>query len=405
MQKQNRKEVFEELNEFSEHTRIIGRQYFTKLQPTFRKIESERTQRVEENKTVRIGKTKESSVVDEIWTYYQNFNESNPPEITKYFGGEQAEMNISILIRLFHDFYLEKIYPPAFPVPIIQKSYINSRNRVKKYAKFFFIGDTHGSFKDVSKLVRFLTMQIEQSENLGYDVKIVFIGDIVDRGKWDLHNLLYLMVFNLKFPNNVLVLRGNHEEISICAHYGFGKRVMDNFSQMLFASFIYMFKDLPLIAIYRCDEGNIMCLHGGIPIQINEETQGYEVPVLINHKFDNRQLWIDDMDPITKQILWNDPIINYDSSTMKPYYRSHRGLGYEFGKEIFQEFCIKNKVDLLFRGHQVFRQGYHQDFDNRFITVFSASEYINKMIDARFIELNSNNIFNFQMHVIQNLQI
>ena len=37
MQKQNRKEVFEELNEFSEHTRIIGRQYFTKLQALFHK--------------------------------------------------------------------------------------------------------------------------------------------------------------------------------------------------------------------------------------------------------------------------------------------------------------------------------------------------------------------------------
>ncbi len=328
----------------------------------------------------------------------------NPPDPSQYYGGENAEMKISILVRLFHRYYLDHVYPHSFPQPIIQKSYKTLRNHTPQYAKFFLIGDTHGSFKDVVKLVRFLTLEIEKGNQLGYDVKIVIIGDIVDRGESDVHNLLYLMCFNLKFKRNVLILRGNHEEISICAHYGFGKRIMDHFSQMLFASFNYIFKDLPLIAIYHFDQGSIMCLHGGIPIITSPSSDEYEIPDLRNIEFRNRQVFIDEMDPISQQILWNDPIINYDPEKMNPFYPSNRGIGYEIGEEIFRDFCLKHQIQLLFRGHQVFRQGYHKDFDDRHITIFSASDYVNKIIDARFIELNSNDIFNYQMHVIQNLE-
>lgn len=88
---------------------------------------------------------------------------------------------------------------------------------------------------------------------------------------------------------------------------------------------------------------------------------------------------------------------------MKPFYFSHRGIGYETGEEIFREFCLKNKIQLLFRGHQVFRQGFYKHYDDRFITIFSASDYVNKMIDARFVEVDSNDIFNYNIHVISDL--
>ena len=39
--------------------------------------------------------------------------------------------------------------------------------------------------------------------------------------------MLYIIAFNLKYPNNVLLLRGNHEEVTVNANYGFGKNVMD----------------------------------------------------------------------------------------------------------------------------------------------------------------------------------
>ncbi|QEE14937.1 metallophosphoesterase [Promethearchaeum syntrophicum] len=394
---------FEEENEFNEKTRIIGEQSYQTLKPTLSKIIETQTQMIFDGKTQRLGETKESTIIDEFWSYYSQFSSENLPSEEMYYGNEFAELKITILIRMFQDFYLERIYPISFPVPIIHTSYRSSKNKSKNPAKMFFVGDTHGSFFDTIKLIPFFVKEIHKGEEKGYEVKIVFIGDFVDRGKLDIHNLLYILTFNLKYQKNVLLLRGNHEEISINAHYGFGTRVMKHFSQLLFASFNHMFKDLPLIAIFHCNEGGIMCLHGGIPIVPNISTGGYEVPQLNTFQFNNRQVWIDEMDEVTQQILWNDPIRNYDPNSPQKYFKSRRGIGFVFNHEIFNEFCVKNHVNLLFRGHQVFLEGFHKHFDNRFITIFSATNYVKKKIDARFIELDSGDIYNFKVHRIQNL--
>ena len=394
---------FEEENEFNEKTRIIGEQSYQTLKPTLSNIIETQTRMIFDGKTQKIGESKESTIMDEFWTYYSQFSSENLPSEESYYGEDFAELKITILIRMFQDFYLEQIYPMSFPVPIIPKSYRSSKTKEKPPAKLFFVGDTHGSFFDTIKLIPYFVNEIQKGEEYGYEVKIVFIGDFVDRGKLDIHNLLYIMTFNLKYPKNVLLLRGNHEELSINAHYGFGTRVMKYFSQLLFASFNHMFKDLPLIAIFHCNEGSIMCLHGGIPIIPNKSTEGYEVPQLNTYQFNNRQVWIDEMDEVTQQILWNDPIRNYDPNSGQKYFKSRRGIGYVFNHEIFNEFCVKNHVNLLFRGHQVFLDGYHKHFDNLFITIFSATNYVKKKIEARFIELDSGDIYNFKVHNIQDL--
>ena len=396
------KDLFEEFDEISDKTRKIGQDFLVKIRPSLSQLEEEQTQRLLQDKTQRIGETRESTIVDEFWNYYIHFTADNPPSSDLYYGDDEAELKIAVLIRLFQDLYLERVYPLSFPVPIIQKSFRSTKNNQKPPATFFLVGDTHGSFMDVSKLIHFFITKIRESETTGREVKIIFIGDFVDRGTWDIHNLLYIMAFNLKFPKNVLCLRGNHEEITICGNYGFGKRVIDKFSKMLFASFTNMFKDLPLISVFHCNQGSVMCLHGGIPI-IENDDGSYEVPQLNTYKFNNRQIFLDNMDPITQQILWNDPIVDYNPQFHEKFFNSRRGVGYMFGEEIFNEFCIKNHVDLLFRGHQVFLNGIHHHFENRFITIFSATEYAGKHIDARFIEMDSEDIFNFKVHVIQEL--
>lgn len=397
------KDEYEEINEYSERTQRIGQKYYSDLEPTFISLEETQTRMIMEGKTQRIGETAEKTIVEDFWKYYSNFSSVDPPKKDSYFGKEGAELKITTLIRQFQDFYRERVYPPSFPVPIIQKSYKSSKSTRKKPAKFYLVGDTHGSFSDVVKLIRYFTEEIMKGISNGYDVKIVIIGDIVDRGEWDIHNLLYLMTFNLKFPNNVLIIRGNHEEMSIAANYGFGRRVMEYFSEILFASFCHMFKDLPLISIYHCENGSFMCLHGGIPIIIDKDTGEYDVPALNTYAFDNRQVWIDEMDPVSQQILWNDPIINYNPKTSEPFFDSRRGIGYVFGEEVFRTFCLKNHIDIVFRGHQVFSEGFHKDFDDKFVTIFSASDYVHKNIKARFVELNSTDIFRYAIHVIQDL--
>ena len=145
-----------------------------------------------------------------------------------------------------------------------------------------------------------------------------------------------------------------------------------------------------------------MCLHGGIPLIKKNESE-FEVPQLMTHEFNNRKVLIDDMDPITQQILWNDPILNYMSGVNEKFYENRRGLGYVFGKEVFEEFLAKNNVNIVYRGHQVFLEGFHQDFDKKFVTIFSASDYAGKKITARYVEFDSEDIFAYKIHIIQEL--
>ncbi len=397
------KDEFHEENEYNEKTKKIGKESYDSLKPTFIKIVETQTQMILDGKTQKIGESTESTIVEDYWNYYNHFSPENMPLINQYFGNNSAELKMTILIRVFQNHYLERVYPLSFPVPIIQKSFRTPKEEEKIPSKFFFIGDTHGSFIDTIKLIPFLVKEIEKGILHDYEVKIVFIGDFIDRGELDIHNLLYLMTFNLRYPNNVILLRGNHEEISICAHYGFGKKIIENFSQMLFASFCNLFKDLPLITIFHCDEGSVMCLHGGIPIKVDDLTGEYSIPQLNTYQFDNRKVWLDNMDSISQQILWNDPILNYNPDIHSKFFPSRRGIGYWFGEEIFDEFCQKNNVSLIFRGHQVFMEGINKTFRQRFITVFSASNYVKKKINARFIEMNSNEIYNYKVHIIQEI--
>ena len=151
---------FEEEGEYSEQTRIIGKQYYAELQPTIKMIEEEHTQKLSEGRTIKIGISQESSIVDEFWGYYRQFSSNNLPDPAIYYGEATAELKISILLRLFHNYYLDRVYPPSFPVPIIQKSYKPSKTRQIQPAKFFLVGDTHGSIKDSLKLIQFFVKEI-----------------------------------------------------------------------------------------------------------------------------------------------------------------------------------------------------------------------------------------------------
>ncbi len=392
-----------ELYEYKGRARKRGHENITSPWPMPDSINNKAIDDDSHGRSRILGEDGEESIVDEVWQFYSQFSETNLPEEGRYYGDSAAELKINLLIRKFQTFYLESVYPFAFPVPIIQFSHKSRKSRQIPPTKFFLVGDTYGSFSDVVKLIQFFVGELEKGIEDGYNVKIIFLGNIVDRGKWDLHNLLYIMAFNLKYQRNVLILRGNHEEISIAAEYGFGQRVNKYFSEMLFASFCNMFKDLPLIAINHCDQGSFLCLHGGIPILVNSETGNYEVPNLFTYPFNNRHVWIDDMDLVTQQILWNDPILNPSPNSPTKFHESQRGIGYAFGEDIFREFCEKTHVGLIFRGHQVFSEGTRQDFENRLVTIFSASDYLKKKIDARFVEMDSTDIYNYSIRRIGDL--
>lgn len=81
--------------------------------------------------------------------------------------------------------------------------------------RIFAIPDIHGRLDLLNKLLELLYTQ--ESLNLFID-KIVFLGDMIDRGPNSKGVLDRVKELQAQFPNNVVILAGNHEWLAIDAY-------------------------------------------------------------------------------------------------------------------------------------------------------------------------------------------
>ena len=77
------------------------------------------------------------------------------------------------------------------------------------------VGDIHGQFYDFLKLL--------ETEIGGdcYKTKYIFLGDYVDRGSFSIEVLLLILAMKLSRPNEVIMLRGNHECRQLTSYFNF----------------------------------------------------------------------------------------------------------------------------------------------------------------------------------------
>lgn len=231
------------------------------------------------------------------------------------------------------------------------------------------VGDLHGQFYDLLRLFEMC--------NHPPAAKYLFLGDYVDRGPQSLEIVCLVFAYKVKYPQQVTLLRGNHESDLINRVYGFREELRTRFGKTQIRKyFLQVFNVLPVAAIV---EKSIFCVHGGLSPElladdvtdiryaINSIPRPCEVP--------RRGLLCD--------LLWADPEdlpeTGEDPSGWSP---NNRGCSWQFGYDVVDKFLEKFGFDLVVRAHQVVEDGY-EFYDNRkLITVFSAPNYCNQFDNA-----------------------
>ncbi|MHA1775216.1 MAG: hypothetical protein DRO88_03680 [Promethearchaeia archaeon] len=251
---------------------------------------------------------------------------------------------------------------------------------------YYFVGDTHGSFDDTYLIIDYFIKVFQVNPK----VKIVWIGDMVDRNPYDLQNLAFILSFWILFPDNVFILRGNHEDSSVCSRYGFSQHLYEKAQsrekfESIWKLITNFFSKLPLGLIFQSGNKKGLVFHGGIPFDV----ANYHPVNLdeIEQYLNCYQLEHFDMDVYSQTILWADP----DPQLSEPVAPTPRTGRPRFSQQAFSEFMSVNKFDLMIRGHQKFKSGYQLFWNNQLISLFSTSTYDGRKIGyARFLRLFPN---------------
>ncbi len=262
-----------------------------------------------------------------------------------------------------------------------------------KKNEYYLIGDIHSdsiSIHNILNKVEFFNKIVENK-----DLKLIFMGDYVDRGKEHLKTLQNILMLKYLFPNNIFLLRGNHDggeysnnEVKMWVKKSNKTKPRDWFliylkdltemnislSKSIIREFLEFFDSLAYIAFVLGENLNYMICHGGIPRYSEGKNNYYDYLSSIK---DLTNLEIKDNlnKSIVHNIIWSDPLDGESDDLNKDNGR------FKFNESHYEEFKDLIGFDYFIRGHQVKESGYGYNFDNSFITIFSSGKLLKNGIN------------------------
>jgi len=222
------------------------------------------------------------------------------------------------------------------------------------------VGDLHGDFTSLKKIMNKINYEdyLKTESNI-----LIFLGDYIDRGKYSMEVMLLLCGIKSLFPNNMFMLRGNHEAYHRFPFSAFDflrdlQNKFDDSGETLYTNTMVPFFD-SLSGICEIN-GFSLLVHGGLPVV-------KEIEFFRNYKFRLSNMKSDD--GLLEEILWNDP----REFTDRDWQASNRGLGKYFGINITKNWLNHTNTKLIIRGHEPC-MGYKFNHDNKVMTLFSSKD-------------------------------
>lgn len=135
------------------------------------------------------------------------------------------------------------------------------------------------------------------------------------------------------------------------------------YDETLYNSFLGAFSYLPICAVINKTS---ICIHGGISPHLKNIC---DIKNLIKRPvdhFDENELLCD--------LLWSDPSKRC-AAISQPFDQNPRGRGKLFSEVSLSHFLNNNSLVRIIRGHECVKNGIEKKFNDKCITVFSASSY------------------------------
>jgi len=241
------------------------------------------------------------------------------------------------------------------------------------------VGDLHGQYEDL--LTIFNKKGFPSNKN-----RYLFLGDYVDRGEKSLEVILLLFSYKIMYPNDIILLRGNHETEDISKIYGFFDECKRRYSIKIWKEFQNVFDYMSCSATVGKTISNplIFACHGGISKHLKyiSEINRIKKPT----KIEDAGLLCD--------LVWADP--HDDNESTLDFAESDRGISYTFSKNVLKNFLKLNNLELVARAHQVVEDGYEFFGNRQLVTIFSASNYCGEFDNkGGIMEINENNNCSF----------
>ena len=160
-------------------------------------------------------------------------------------------------------------------------------------------------------------------------------------------SLLHGSCIQVKHPERITLIRGNHESRQITQVYGFYDECLRKYGSVnVWRYCTDIFDYLSLSAIIN---NSVFAVHGGLSPNIN---------TLDNIRLLDRKKEVPHDGPMC-DLLWSDP------DEIEGWGISPRGAGYLFGGDVCASFTHVNDISLIARAHQLVMEGYKWMFEEQ----------------------------------------
>lgn len=231
----------------------------------------------------------------------------------------------------------------------------------KDNSDFVVVGDIHGNLESL--------IYIFKSKGDPSTTQYLFLGDYIDRGTNSCEVIILLYTLKCLYPDNIHLIRGNHEFKDMTERYGFKDECLNrikskNNGKNFYNKILNSFKYLPICSILN---DKIFCVHGGISPFI-EDRDHFDYVNKVGLKLTS-------FDHIQTEFFWSDPSNSTLDYADNP---KRQRLDFQiFGVNALKDFLKNNKFDCVIRSHEFCKNGFNWPFgeNEKLLTIFSSLNY------------------------------